>query len=146
MDTSSVNTIDYINIVGNYTSILNGDEDDESVLRARGYTQEQINRATKTKIFTPISTQGLKFTAPLIRFKYPLLGYTLTLLKNYEKGNLPFPGAISEQPAQVMDILSLLQLVNLDFQNRIQKKNESNVRLDKNQHRTRGRGGAKGPK
>lgn len=67
-------------------------------------------------------TQSLKFTRDLTEFHYPLIGYLLILLENYERGSLPYPGPVSEQPAQIMETLSLMQSLKVNFKNEIERK------------------------
>lgn len=75
---------------------------------------------------------GIKYNKPLSNFKHPYLGYILLLLENYEKGLLPFPGTISDQPAQVIEMFSLIQNLKIEHQNKLNKQSEQNGRRNKN--------------
>lgn len=55
-------------------------------------------------------------------FQHPLMGYLLSMYQNYEKGILPFSGGLLDQPAQVMEILSLLSTLQSEREADIQEK------------------------
>lgn len=99
---------------------MRGDKDHETELRSRGYTEEHLKRINQK---TPdVKVNGLIFSRPLTNFKYELIGYVLILAENYEKGNLPFPGSVSEQPGQIMDILNVIQNLKIEYKNKIEKE------------------------
>jgi hypothetical protein len=142
MDVSSVSTLDYINLTGNYLALLTGSKDNTQELLDRGYTEAQIKSAQANKYVPEVKINGLKFTAPLTNFRYPIMGYVLYLHQNYEKGLLPYPGSVSEQPGQIMDILALLQSIKSEYALSLEKNNNDrmstkNGRHNKNSPRTR---------
>jgi len=49
-------------------------------------------------------------------YKHPLMSGILQLREAYEKGVLPFSGGILEQPAQVMEILSLINRLHSEYE------------------------------
>jgi hypothetical protein len=61
-------------------------------------------------------------------FQHPLMGSFLTLETAYSKGTLPFTGGLMDQPAQIIDILSLISSLraehDLDIQTKAAKKNK----------------------
>lgn len=65
---------------------------------------------------------GLKFSRDLTEFKFPLMYYLLILTENYERGLLPFPGTVTEQPAQIMEILNHMLNVKMSFKNEVHQK------------------------
>lgn len=118
---------------------LNGKGEVDPTLASRGYSTEAL-AMVNARVAAPVVTScGLKFTTQLSRFKYPYFGYVLTLFENYERGQLPFEGAVSEQPAQIMEILAALQ--NLKFERdkkQLEKMERKNVgQQRKNSVRTR---------
>lgn len=61
-------------------------------------------------------------------FKYDQIGFLLTLFENYELGNLPDNGSISDQPGQVMEMLSVLKSLQIDHRNKIQNEQLKNIK------------------
>lgn len=55
-------------------------------------------------------------------FQHPQLGQFIELHKNYEKGNLPFTGGFLDQPAQIMDIINLMDRLKIENEIAIQEK------------------------
>jgi hypothetical protein len=78
--------------------------------------------------FQPVTSCGLKFTKHLSRFKYPLFGYALQLFENYERGLLPFEGSVSDQPAQVMELFSVIQNLRFEQEKKQMEKIKQNGR------------------
>lgn len=114
---------DFINLSATYYNLLTGNKEADQELKDRGYTSEQINAVNKNKKSTEIKFNGLVFTKSLKSFHYPLIGYALLLLENYELGNLPFGGTISDQPAQVMEIITVLRNIQSEYKTKIEKQN-----------------------
>jgi hypothetical protein len=126
---SEISTADYINLVGNYNhAIQGGREEIDPKLAARGYSQEVLNLTKQNLKHNAITSCGIKFKKHLSCFKYPLFGYVLTLFQNYERGQLPFEGSVSDQPAQIMDIFSLLESLKAEQETKLKEKMERNGR------------------
>ena len=47
-------------------------------------------------------------------FQHPQMGYFLNIYQNYEKGNLPFEGALMDQPAQIMELIGLIDSLHTE--------------------------------
>ena len=60
--------------------------------------------------------------------KYPWFNYSLVTYQAYQKGILPYPGSLSEQPAKIMEIMSTLQQLELEAQEAARKKIEKEQR------------------
>jgi hypothetical protein len=101
---------------------LRGDKDSEQQLKNRNYPQHMLDAALKNTRHPEIIAAGLRFSVPLTRFKYSLMNYLMYLLENYERGVLPFDGAPSEQPAQAIELLNLVQLLKQEYRNQQDKK------------------------
>lgn len=115
---SSLSDGEFVEIVGTYAKLTNGRK--ESGLEARGYSPEALAAARQiaAATFNPVVSCGLRFTKPLDQFNYDQMGYALTLFENYEKGNLPFPGSVSDQPAQIIEIFGLLKALRQEQEQR----------------------------
>lgn len=126
---SSLSNEDYINIVGHYTRLASEKADFDPNINTRGYSPEALAEAKKQtlKYFQPIQTLNLKFKKQLDDFEFEPLNYTLTLFENYERGLLPYPGSVSEQPAQLMEIFGVLQSLRQERQQLEYKKMQKNV-------------------
>jgi hypothetical protein len=105
---SSLSVSEYIKFVASFNAISDGDTSD---VDNRGYSAEQLKIMTDTadKAYPGCVSAGISFSRPLKYFKSDILGYSLTLFENYERGILPFPGSTSEQPAQIMEVFGLIQ-------------------------------------
>lgn len=135
---SSLSILESAKLIGNYLSIVSGKEEIDPSLASRGYSPEALEMM-KRRVeagFEPVTSHGLRFTKPLGNFKSDILGYSMTLLENYERGALPYPGPFSEQPAQVIEIFGLLQSLRHEQQEIQRKKVERDVR-QKHQGRAR---------
>lgn len=136
---SGLSTYDFICLVAHYNSISGKDDGDVSEdAKKRGYTAEQLEHAKKRKAekFSPVESCGLRFTKPFDQLKFGSLSYVLTLFESFERGSMPYPGSVSEQPAQILEIFSTLRQLKVEAHNReITKHNGRNKH--KNQPRTR---------
>lgn len=128
-DISSLSTLEFIRLVATYNQSKSGKADIDPSLLSRGYSPEAIEQAKKiTELkFNPVTTMGLRFTRPLTNFKSDMIGYAWTLFENYERGLLPFPGSVSEQPAQIMEIFGVFNALRLETLEVERKRIEKNV-------------------
>ncbi len=136
---SSFSYEDLVSLVANYNDLINGEKHKaSSAVENRGYSPEVLAHATKkfAAEFKAVESVGLRFTKPFDHFKYDLIGYVLTLFENYERGSLPFAGSVSEQPAQIMDIFSVLQQLKHEVKSKSQETKKPNVR---DQHKNKPR-------
>lgn len=138
-DISGISEYDWVYLSANYYSLLTGEQDQDANLKARGYSPEQIKFAKQKKQAVSTTVGPLRFTRPTIEFKYPNISYVLTLFQNYEKGLLPFPGSVSEQPAQIMEVFNLLRNIRNDYQQKLNTPIEvpKHGRLNKDKSRAR---------
>jgi hypothetical protein len=115
-DISSLSLYDYASITGNYLCIIRNEKDHEQRLKTRGYSKAQLDAIEKNKSKRSQEFLGLRFTRSLTKFHYAALNYVTVLFDNYEKGNLPFEGCVTEQPAQIMEIFSLIKAIRIEHQ------------------------------
>jgi hypothetical protein len=126
MQISSMSLEEYVSIVGHYNQYIHGPTIDPRILE-RGYSEAQLAEL-KTKMKSQsrtVTSLNIKFNRPIEEFIYPQMSYILTLFRNYEKGQPPFPGAISEQPAQIMEIFNTLESLDLENKQRQLAKESS---------------------
>lgn len=140
MNISSLSDSEYVRLVANYTSI-SGLSDDGAVsteLANRGYTAEQLATVKKSKAnkFSAVQSCNLKFTKPFDHLTFDSLNYVLNLFENYERGCLPFSGSTSEQPAQIMEIFSVLRQLKQEIEIKLREKYQANGR-NKHQNNSR---------
>lgn len=116
--------------MASYTAAVSDKSEFDVSLNSRGYSPEALAEAKKIleKQFTPVTTLGLRFTRPLENFKSDILAYAWLLFDNYERGNLPFPGSVSEQPAQIMEIFGTLESLRLERKRIETKRLESQAK------------------
>lgn len=61
-------------------------------------------------------------------FTHPLIHYYLTLSENYERGNLPHSGCISDQSSRIIDIINLINFLKQDFQLKMQEEMQNKAK------------------
>jgi hypothetical protein len=131
MEMSALSDYDFICLVATYND-LTGQEKNKvsSKVKGRGYTEEQLaqTRQTFSEKFNPVVSCGLQFLKPFDHLRFEPIGYVLTLYENYERGRLPFPGSVSEQPAQVMEIFSVLRQLKHEAEIKLRETSKQNGR------------------
>lgn len=131
MEISNLDVDDFVHLVATYNELAERTQNDvTSEVEARGYSPEQLQVARKmiSEKFDPITSCGLRFTKPFKHLKFEPIGYVLTLFENYERGCLPFPGSVSEQPAQIMEIFTVLKQLKHESESRLRASVKSNGR------------------
>ena len=112
---------EYVSIIANYNNI--DEDDEETTLRNRGYSEAQIKHILK-------DTPGSSFKSLNVIFhtknklKYPYFSYIVNLYVNYKKGALPYPGSVSQQPAKIMEIFDVLSQLEYESEEKMRKKVE----------------------
>lgn len=137
---SSLSTSEFILLVGHFNHAAADKPEIDPKLEGRGYSPEvlaSVNKEVRAK-FTPVVSLGLRFTRPLSDYKFSQFSYAMLLHENYERGLLPFEGPVSEQPAQVMDVLRTIQSLRFEQEQNFRKKLASNVGIN-NQGKSRTR-------
>lgn len=136
MEISSLSESDFVCLVAHYNFLLVNSQKDSKKIDTRGYSEAALKTVKKRKQekFQPVVSCGLRFTKPFDHLKFEPFGYVLTLLENYERGNLPFPGSVSEQPAQIMEIFSVIQAIRREHEIKLSETLRQNGR---NQHKNR---------
>ncbi len=131
MDISSLSIHDFVSIVAHYNDMFEGDKSKpSSELEKRGYPEAALAHASKklTDQFVAVKSVGIQFNKPFSHLKFALMSYILTLFENYERGCLPYPGSVSEQPALIMECFSVLQVLKQEMEVKISEKIKSNGR------------------
>lgn len=70
----------------------------------------------------------MRFKRPLEEYKYPYFGYVLTLFNKYSEGVLPYPGALANQPAQIIEIFNTLESLDVEFKQKEMEKQQAQNR------------------
>lgn len=130
MECSSLNLVEVTTLKANFEYVyrLRCDQ----LIRehvAKGYTKEIAERTVRgengcNKINDePIYIiDNLEFYTCPCNFKNRKFGFFSTAVSAYEKGILPFPGSLSEQPAKAMEALILLSNLKEEFKLELQTK------------------------
>lgn len=121
MQISSITDLEYICIVGNFNNADSKDE--EQALRDRGYSEERIRYLLKDQKGSSFKSLDVVFHAKN-NLKYPYFTYTYTAFLNYQRGVLPYPGSLSEQPGKIMDIFNVFQALKYEADDKMRKKVE----------------------
>ncbi len=138
---SSLSDYEFVCLVAHYNDLSDGEKNKvSSDVVSRGYSEAALAEAQKqkTKKFNPVVSCGLKFSKPFDHLRFETIGYVLTLFENYTKGALPFPGNVSEQPAQIMEIFSVLGQLMREREQKAIGEIKSNGR---NKHQNKSRAG-----
>ena len=112
---SQLQTYEFVALVAQYNLYLRGPSIDPEIYK-RGYSRIALNilEAKAAKDFNPVESQGILFEEPFERFPCANMGYVLQLFSQYETGNLPFPGSVSEQPAQIIEVFNTLSALKAE--------------------------------
>lgn len=105
----------------------------------RGFTPEQIAKIQE-KIDSGKSREavimGYQFTGDLERFNFSQFNFVMTAFQLYnQNGTLPFPGSLSEQPAQIMDIMTVLEQIKFEVEAKQRRKMEREQKAMRNKNR-----------
>ena len=71
---------------------------------------------------------GLYFTGGLHKYDLPFFSYLLTLYEKYKQGTLPFPGSMSEQPAQIVEIFQVFDQLDFEKQEKIAREQAAEIK------------------
>jgi hypothetical protein len=131
MRVSSLSLEDYVLIVGHFNHLTSGSKSEiDPRLAAKGYSPEALAAAQKSssRAFSPVTSQNVKFKRHLSHFKYPLMGYLLSLHECYENGTLPYPGSVADQPAVAMEAIGLISALKQEHESRQIKEQQAQER------------------
>jgi len=79
----------------------------------------ELNKAMKFN-FPEIQSLNLKFKTDLSKFKYKQFNLVLALFDKYDKhGIMPFDGSHADQPAQLMEVFSIIENLRLEDEKRV---------------------------
>jgi len=126
-----------INLVGHYnrTTRSVGMEDG---LEQRGYTKEQIQalRDQMKQVGKSVyESCGISFETDLSDYEYEYFDYMIELSNNYEKGVMPFKGSYSDQPAQIIEGLHVMEQLKYESQREQQREMERKQKQSKGNKR-----------
>lgn len=118
MEISTLSDVEYVQIVANYNNI--DQDDEEQILRDRGYDDAQIKIALGDKKYTSFKSLDVVFHEKST-YKYPRFSMVISAFMAYKKGMLPYNGSYLEQPAKIIDIFNVLNQLELEAQEKAQK-------------------------
>jgi len=137
MEVSSMTAYDKITISANFYSIASNKfqcSSQVSKLAERiGYdkAKERIsitngcgNLAEKHRY----EIDGIRYHKCLCDYLNPYMGFLLEIHNQYDKGVMPFPGSLSEQPAKIIEILNRISAIKSDYLEYNTKEQEKNGR------------------
>ena len=128
LDISSVSNYEYVAMIARYHSASSEDTIDNRLLH-RGFSEAQlqalIQQVQKENRSTVTASLNVSIAGDLNRFEYPEFDFVVNLYHIYEKtGSLPYPGSITEQPAKILELFSILDQLNLERRQREQAEQE----------------------
>ena len=71
---------------------------------------------------------NIEYYTCLCQFKHPLTGALLSLSKHYDNGVMPFKGSLLEQPAQIVELLELVNSAKIEEEIELQKQQQIKVK------------------
>jgi hypothetical protein len=125
MQVSSLTESEYIAIVANYNRISRSET--ENKLRERGFDEARIKYALVNEKFSPIVSGGITFTEA-IDLPCANFGTYLMLQSAYKNGHLPFPGAVMDQPAAIVEVINLLDALEIEAQVKAQAERKKEAK------------------
>ncbi len=115
MDISTLSFTDTINIICNFHNVYYGkNKTTSNDLRNRGYSEATIKALENTSQALTIESCGVRIKGDTSKLSYESFDYVMHLFDGYEKGVLPFEGSLADQPAQIMQIFVLINLLKLE--------------------------------
>lgn len=118
---SSLTDSEYAAFVINYHN--SGKQDESKALKDRGYTKEQIAHVLGKKKINRLRSLDLEFDDDNL-VKYPWLSFSIITHQGFQQGILPYPGSLSEQPAKIIEIFSLLDQLKYEAEEQTRKRVE----------------------
>lgn len=115
---SSLTDSEYVALVGNYNNIDQNDE--EQALRDRGYSEARIKHILKDSTGTSFKSLNVIFHAKN-NLKHPFFSYFINLFMSFQKGILPFEGALVDQPAKIIEVFDVLQQLRYESEEAMRK-------------------------
>lgn len=131
MQISSLSLYDYTTLVGHYARLQHGPSIDPRLLDRFKDNPERLKQIREQAKKGGNNHQALnvKFKAPLENFDFPNFGYVFTLYKKYaESGILPFPGALADQPSQIIEVFNTLESLELEVKQREYDKQQRDMK------------------
>lgn len=125
MELSTLSFDDMVRIIANYNTVYSDKKFKTDVeLLSRGYTKEAIEalRKQQQQSFSVLDSCGIRFKSAFHEIKYDLYSYVEQLYSLYQRGILPFPGSVSEQPGQIMEIFNVFDSLQIERHNKEAKK------------------------
>lgn len=109
MQVSSLNSSDHVKLVANYYNVFCSEKSKQKIDESK-YNPEAVKLMHQERIkrFIPIEYCGIRFSKPFEDIVYDNFDTAIIVLDNYKKGILPFQGGILDQPAQIVEILSVM--------------------------------------
>ena len=72
-----------------------------------------------------IESCGLRIKAELKDFEYPYFDFIVTIFNRYDtNGTLPYPGALVDQPAKIIEIFNILEVLKAEQEEKARIKAE----------------------
>lgn len=142
---SSVSDYEFVCLVAHFNTLVGESNQTSNAEFDSRYTPAQITemKRSRAKTFNPITSCNLRFTRPFEYLKFQSFGYVLTLYDNYKRGCLPFPGTVSEQPAKIIEIFSIIQKLYDELELKVNTNGRNQYQ---NQLRTGRQSRPKGPR
>jgi hypothetical protein len=81
--------------------------------------------------FTKFEYDNLRFTKCCCNHLSGDFNFIMGMFEQYDKGNLPFSGCYTDQPNKVIDLMNLIQKLNHDREDRLNKENMKKNSLKK---------------
>lgn len=126
MDMSGLSWYDRVCLIAQYNMQFNKDKfTSDAELRKRGFNDkaiEMLKEAQKSNRAKSLESCGIRFKSDFSHLKHPDFYFIYELFTCYKLGNLPFSGGSAEQPAQVMEILQLISLLEIERENNANKQ------------------------
>lgn len=118
--TSSLSLKEHVGIIAGF----HAPSDKTQNVKSRGYTPEQLAQMKQAmKKSNAVTTLGIDFTRPMHELKEPNFEFIASIYTQWDRfGTLPFSGALTEQPNQIIEALFLLQALKHEQMERQQQK------------------------
>lgn len=116
MRESSLTFVEYAKIVATYNNSVGQGLMDQTLLD-KGYTPAQID-ALYAKNKQTLKSLNLILKPGFEKLEFQNFDFYYNLFSQYEKGILPYPGSLVDQPNKIIEVFGVLQSLNLEYEKR----------------------------
>jgi len=126
MRESSLTFFEYAKMVATYNHSVGKGLMDQTLLD-RGYSPEQIAALSSSNSKT-LKSLNLILKPGFENLEFRNFNFYYNLFSQYEKGVLPYPGSLTDQPNKIIEVFNVFQSLNLEYEKRNRAEQEKKMK------------------